>query len=94
MHRATADVHVAELCRKEGFSQPTLYKWRAKFGGMHVSEPVRLLEFEGENTEHKKLLAEAMLDMQRAKGRLRRVALAPQVRRDAARRVVQEHQLS
>ena len=61
LNRATAGEPVAELCRKEGFSQPTFYKWRAKFGGMQVSEAVRLRELEGENAKLKKLLAEAML---------------------------------
>lgn len=59
---------MAELCRKEGFSQPTFYKWRAKYGGMQVSEAVRLRELEGENAKLKKLLAEAMLDISMLKG--------------------------
>jgi putative transposase len=63
LNRATAGEPVAELCRKEGFSQPTFYKWRAKFGGLQVSEAVRLRELEGENAKLKKLLAEAMLDI-------------------------------
>ena len=46
LNRATAGEPVAELCRKEGFSQPTFYKWRAKFGGLQVSEAVRLRELE------------------------------------------------
>ena len=68
LNRATAGEPVAELCRKEGFSQPTFYKWRAKFGGMQVSEAVRLRELEGENAKLKKLLAEAMLDISALKG--------------------------
>jgi len=58
---ADAGVNVAELCRKEGFSQATFYKWRAKFGGMQVSEAVRLRELEGENAKLKRLVAEQML---------------------------------
>ncbi len=68
LNRATAGEPVAELCRKEGFSQPTFYKWRAKYGGMQVSEAVRLRELEGENAKLKKLLAEAMLDISALKG--------------------------
>ncbi len=68
LNRATAGEPVAELCRKEGFSQPTFYKWRAKFGGLQVSEAVRLRELEGENAKLKKLLAEAMLDISALKG--------------------------
>ncbi len=68
LNRATAGEPVAELCRKEGFSEPTFYKWRAKYGGLQVSEAVRLLDLEGENAKLKKLLAEAMLDISALKG--------------------------
>jgi putative transposase len=54
---------IKELCRKGGFSDATFYKWRAKFGGMEVSDAMRLKELEGENARLKKLLAEAHLDM-------------------------------
>ena len=54
---------VKELCRKGGFSDATFYKWRAKFGGMDVSDAKRLKELEGENGKLKKLLAEAHLDI-------------------------------
>ena len=68
LNRATAGEPVAELCRKEGFSQPTFYKWRVKYGGLQVSEAVSLRELEGENAKLKKLLAEAMLDISALKG--------------------------
>ena len=54
---------IPELCRSGGFSQATFYKWRAKFGGMQVSEAQRLRELESENAKLKKLLAEAHLDI-------------------------------
>ena len=60
--QADAGVNVAELCRKEGFSSATFYKWRAKFGGMEASDAKRLRELEAENARLKKLLAEAALD--------------------------------
>ena len=60
--QADAGVGVADLCRKEGFSTATFYKWRAKFGGMEASDAKRLRELEGENAKLKKLLAEAVLD--------------------------------
>nr|WP_245951690.1 IS3 family transposase [Paracidovorax anthurii] len=94
LNRATAGEPVAELCRKEGFSQPTFYKWRAKYGGLQVSEAARLRELEGENAKLKKLLAEAMLDINALKGVFGVKPLAPQARREAARRMVQEHRLS
>lgn len=64
---AEAGMPVAELCRKHGFSDASFYKWRAKFGGMDVSEARRLRELEGENAKLKKLLAEAHLDMEALK---------------------------
>ena len=53
---------VAELCRKHGVSDASIYKWKAKFGGMDVSEAKRLRSLEDENTKLKRLLADAMLD--------------------------------
>jgi len=52
---------VQELCRKHGFSDASYYKWKAKFGGMDVSEAKRLKALEDENGRLTKLLAEAML---------------------------------
>jgi putative transposase len=52
----------ADVCRKHGISDATFYKWKAKFGGMDVSEARRLKALEDENAKLKKLLAEAMLD--------------------------------
>jgi putative transposase len=56
-------MQVKELCRKHGLSDASFYAWRAKFGGMEVSEARRLKDLETENARPKKLLAEAMLDM-------------------------------
>jgi putative transposase len=52
----------AEVCRKHGISGATFYKWKAKFGGMDVSDARRLKGLEEENGRLKKLLAESMLD--------------------------------
>jgi putative transposase len=57
-----AGVSTAEVCRKHGISQATFFKWKAKFGGMDVSDARRLRTLEEENARLKKLLAEAMLD--------------------------------
>jgi putative transposase len=57
-----AGVPVADLCRKHGLSSPTFYKWKAKFGGMDVSEARRLKALEEENAKLKRMLADAMLD--------------------------------
>src|SRR5690348_1068150 len=57
-----AGMKVTELCRKHGISEPTFYAWKAKFGGMGVSDAKQLKQLEDENAKLKKLLAEAMLD--------------------------------
>ena len=57
-----AGVPVAELCRKHGVSDASIYKWKARFGGMDVSEARRLRALEDENAKLKRMLADAMLD--------------------------------
>jgi putative transposase len=57
-----AGVSVGDLCRKHGMSSASFYGWKAKYGGMEVSEAKRLRSLETENGRLKKLLAEAMLD--------------------------------
>ena len=57
-----AGVSVAELCRTQGVSDGAVYKWKAKYGGMDVSEAKRLKGLEDENARLKRLLADAMLD--------------------------------
>ena len=57
-----AGVTTKELCRKYGISDATFYKYKAKFGGMDVSDARRLRALEDENAKLKKLLAEQMLD--------------------------------
>ena len=57
-----AGVPVADLCRKHGLSSPTFYKWKARYGGMDVSEARRLKALEDENAKLKRMLADAMLD--------------------------------
>jgi putative transposase len=61
---------VEELCRRHGISTTTLYKWKAKYGEMMVSEAKRLRSLEDENRRLKHLLAESMLDNQALKGLL------------------------
>jgi putative transposase len=57
-----AGAKTADLARKHGVSEATLYNWKAKFGGMDVSDARRLKALEDENARLKKLLAEQMLD--------------------------------
>ena len=57
-----AGAKAGDLARKHGVSEATLYNWKAKYGGMDVSEAKRLRQLEDENAKLKKLLAEQMLD--------------------------------
>ena len=57
-----AGAKTADLARKHGIAEATLYNWKSKYGGMDVSEAKRLRMLEDENRKLKKLLAESMLD--------------------------------
>ena len=58
-----AGAATSDVCRRHGVSSATFYKWKAKFGGMDVSDAKRLRALEDENAKLKKLLAERMLDI-------------------------------
>ena len=58
-----AGLATADVCRRHGISPATFYAWKAKYGGLEVSEARRLKGLEDENRRLKKLLAEAMLDV-------------------------------
>ena len=58
-----AGMPTADVCRRHGISPATFYKWKAKYGGLEVSEAKRLRLLGDENAKLKKLLAEAMLDI-------------------------------
>jgi len=62
LREAEAGVAVADLCRKHGMSDASFYKWRAKYGGMDVSDAKKLRQLESENAKLKRLLADTMLD--------------------------------
>ena len=57
-----AGAKVADLCRKHGVSEATFYNWKAKYGGMDLSDARRLKALEDENAKLKKLLADQMLE--------------------------------
>lgn len=57
-----AGAPTAEVCRKHGVSSATFYKWKAKYGGLDVSDAKRLKALTDENARLKRLLADAMLD--------------------------------
>ena len=72
LREAEAGLAVKDLCRRHGFSEASYYLWKAKFGGMTVSDAKRLKELETENGRLKKLLAETLLEAQVTKEALRR----------------------
>jgi len=62
LKEAEAGSKIADLCRKHGISDATYYNWKAKYGGLTVSEAQRLKALESENSKLKRLLAESLLD--------------------------------
>lgn len=62
LHEGTAGTPVPELCRRNGITATTYYRWRQKYGGLQVSETKRLKVLEEENRRLKKLVAELSLD--------------------------------
>lgn len=67
-----AGAKTADLCRRHGISSATFYAWKAKFGGMDVSDAKRLKVLEEENARLKRLLAESLLDQAALKDLLSR----------------------
>ena len=62
LKQGEAGAKTGDLCRQEGISQQTFYRWKAKYAGMKVSDAKRLRELEAENRKLKQLLGEAQLD--------------------------------
>ena len=67
LQEAESGLTVADVCRKHNCSEQSFYRWKAKFGGMTVSEAKRLRELERENTELKQIIAEQVLDIRMLK---------------------------
>lgn len=57
-------IPVADLCRRHGVSEQSIYRWKTKFGGMEVSDAKRLRELEDENRRLKRMVADLSLDKQ------------------------------
>ncbi len=70
LKESEAGANSLELCRKYGISKNTFYNWRAKYGGLEVSDLQKMRELEQENALLKKLVAEQALDMQALKAML------------------------
>ena len=62
LKEAEAGAKTGELARRHGVSEATIYNWKAKYGGLEVSEAKRLRSLEDENAKLKRLLADTMLD--------------------------------
>ncbi len=77
-----AGAKTGDVCRKHGISSATFYKWKAKHGGLDVSDAKRLKALEDENTKLKKLLAEAMLANAMVKDIAKKM-VTPAARREA-----------
>ncbi|MBY4593840.1 IS3-like element ISRle4 family transposase [Rhizobium redzepovicii] len=89
-----AGTPVSELCRKHGVSDASIYKWKAKFGGMEVSEAKRLKTLEDENTKLKRLLADAMLDNAALKDLPGKEVVTPAAKRKAVAHLMSHHEMS
>lgn len=72
LKQAEAGVLVRDLCRKLGISDQTFYNWKAKYGGLNVSELKRLRELEAENAKLKRMYADLALENEAIKGVLSR----------------------
>ena len=73
-----------ELCRKHAMASATYYAWKAKFGGLEVSDAKRLRALEEDNGELKRLLTDTMLDNAGLKVLLSKEMVAPTAKREAA----------
>ncbi|MCC0033207.1 MAG: IS3 family transposase [Brucellaceae bacterium] len=89
-----AGMKTADVCRKHGISEATFYKYKAKFGGMDVSDARKLKALEDENAKLKKLLAEAMLDNAMLKDVAFKKMVTPGAKREAAAHLCTAHGVS
>lgn len=62
LKESEAGAKTLDLCRQHGISEQTFYRWKAKYGGLEVSEAQRLKQLEDENTKLKRLVADLSLD--------------------------------
>jgi putative transposase len=72
LKEAEVGVAVKELCRKHGISDATFYNWKAKYGGLSVSDLKRLKELEAENAKLKKMYADLALENEAIRAVLQR----------------------
>ncbi len=70
LKEAEAGRKISDLCREQGISEKTFYRWRSKFSGLEVGDAKRLRQLEDENRRLKQLVAEQSLDLQAVKAAL------------------------
>ena len=94
LKQAQAGIKTAEICRQHGISEQTYYRWKAKYGGLELSEAKKLRRLEEENRKLKQLVGDLSLDKQALQGRVVKKLLAPQARREAVNHVIEHHHRS
>ena len=94
LKQVEAGIPMLALCREHGMSNATFYKWRSKYGGMDTSMIARLKELEEENRQLKKMYAEERFKSELRKGGARKKVVAPWQRRDMAKQVVTQREIS
>ncbi|MBY8335399.1 IS3 family transposase [Qipengyuania citrea] len=94
LKEAEAGAKTADLARRHGVSEATIYNWKAKYGGLEVSEARRLRELESENAKLKRLLADAMLDQAALKDLLGKKVVTPAAKREAVAHLQACHGMS
>ncbi|MBE5075130.1 IS3 family transposase [Erythrobacteraceae bacterium E2-1 Yellow Sea] len=94
LKEAEAGAKTADLARRHGVSEATIYNWKSKYGGMEVSDARRLKELESENAKLKRLLADAMLDKAALKDLLGKKVLTPAAKREAVAHLQACHGMS
>ncbi|WP_390551674.1 IS3 family transposase [Qipengyuania sp. MTN3-11] len=94
LKEAEAGAKTADLARRHGVSEATIYNWKSKYGGLEVSEARRLRELERENAKLKRLLADAMLDQAALKDLLGKKVLTPAAQREAVAHLQDCHGMS
>ncbi|MBX7483321.1 IS3 family transposase [Qipengyuania qiaonensis] len=94
LKEAEAGAKTADLARRHGVSEATIYNWKSKYGGLEVSEARRLRELESENAKLKRLLADAMLDQAALKDLLGKKVLTPVAKREAVAHLQSCHGMS
>ncbi|MCC4234097.1 IS3 family transposase [Sphingobium soli] len=94
LKEAEAGAKTADLARRHGVSEATIYNWKSKYGGLEVSDARRLKELESENAKLKRLLADAMLDHAALKDLLGKKVLTPAAKREAVAHLQAWHGMS